>query len=129
MTSPRPKAVPKAATPLSRPGCDPTCEKHAEHIYVLCYGEPTLVSDRDWAPHDRRGDNYPIRHYVGWTRRHPPIARVRQHGARSGHFIAKIVPGDKQDEALVKAAETCPRCAGSLDYYAESPSRPAAAHG
>lgn len=115
---------------LAGPGCDPGCGLHAEHVYVLCYGQPTLITDRDWAAYDPREEdaNYPISHYVGWTRRHPPIARVRQHGARSGHFIAKIVPGDRQDEALVKATGQCPRCSGSLDYHAESPHRPPGVH-
>lgn len=131
MTSPDSKSVPEATSPLSRPGRDPTCDGPSEHIYMLCYGRPTLISDRDWAPHDRLGDrdSYPISHYVGWTRRHPRSTRVRQHSAKSGHFSATIVSGDKQDEALVKASGECPQCAGSLDYYAESPSRLPDAHG
>ena len=71
-----------------------------------------------------RGDpsrKYPISHYVGWTSQRPPINRVRQHGAKSAHYVAQIRPGTVRDEERAKCLETCPRCGQSLWYYAESP--------
>lgn len=119
-----------AARVLSRPACDPMCEQHPEHIYVICYGQPTLTSytERDWHPADE-ARNYPITHYVGWTRQHPPVRRVRQHGAQSAHHIATIVPGSRYEELVTKLFGTCPVCGGSLDYYAESPYRSSDTHG
>jgi hypothetical protein len=55
------------------------------------------------------------------TAQQPPVERVREHGARSAHQIAAIRPGTMRDEAHAKRYERCPRCGGSLWYYAESP--------
>jgi len=100
--------------------CRPDCTEHPEHIYILCYGRPTIVRDRDHLIGDPTHD-YPITHYVGWTRQLPPIKRVRQHAAGSAHFVAQIRPGTTEDEDAAKRGECCPACGGSLWYYAESP--------
>ena len=101
----------------------PDCRAHAEHVYILCYGQPTLVKDRDYLLADEGGD-YPVTHYVGYTRQQPPVKRIRQHAARSAHFIAQIVPGTESDEDRVKRHGRCPKCGGSLWYYGESPTYP-----
>jgi len=80
---------------LSLPGvgpCSGRCLDHPEHVYILCYGRPTVVSDRDYLPDDPTLD-YPITHYVGYTRQQPPLRRIWSHGARSAHYIAQIRPG------------------------------------
>ena len=100
--------------------CPGKCLAHRQHIYILCYGRPVLVRSRDYLPGDL-SRKYPISHYVGWTRQRPPIERVRQHGAKSAHYIAQIRPGTLRDEENAKCFETCPRCGQSLWYYAESP--------
>ncbi|WP_129668781.1 hypothetical protein [Phytoactinopolyspora endophytica] len=104
-------------------GCLPTCTEHYEHVYFLCYGRPTVVGDRDYVIGEKTRD-YPITHYVGWTRTRPPLRRVRSHGARSAHFIAQIRPGSTDDEQLAKEIEPCPKCGHSLWYYGESPDAP-----
>lgn len=104
-----------ALDPRSCPG---TCRKHPEHVYILCYGRPVLVSDRDYRPCDPAA-NHPISHYVGHTRQ-VPIHRIRSHGARSGHFVAQIRPGTEEDEERVKRWESCPKCDGTLWYFCAS---------
>jgi hypothetical protein len=100
--------------------CPPSCLVHPEHVYILCYGRPVLVRDRDYLHRDPAVD-YPITHYVGYTAQQPPVKRVREHGARSARHIAAVRPGTVRDEANAKRNECCPRCGGSLWYYAESP--------
>jgi hypothetical protein len=103
--------------------CPPDCRAHREHIYILCYGQPVIVKDRDYLMADPTTD-YPISHYVGYTRQQPPVKRIRSHAARSAHYIAEIRPGTMADEETAKRSETCPKCSGSLWYYAESPTYP-----
>lgn len=103
--------------------CRPDCLDHPEHVYILCYGTPTVVGSRDYLVTDpARG--YPITHYVGHTQQQPPIKRVRQHGARSAHFVAEIRPGSWHDEHETKRTGACPSCGASLWYFAESPTYP-----
>jgi hypothetical protein len=101
---------------LSGPGCAPTCAEHPEHVYVLCYGQPVYVRSRDYLRRETER-NYPIDHYVGYTRQQPPVKRVRQHGCRSAQHIARIVPGDERLELGLKLVGRCPTCGGSLWYY------------
>ncbi len=115
--------IPGSAPPddlNSQAECPGQCLAHRQHIYILCYGRPVLVRDRDYLPGDP-SRRYPISHYVGWTSQLPPIKRVRQHGAMSAHYMAQIRPGTVRDEEHAKRFETCPRCGQSLWYYAESP--------
>jgi hypothetical protein len=100
--------------------CPGDCLAHRQHIYILCYGRPTLVRSRDYL-RDDPSRRYPISHYVGWTSQLPPIKRVRQHGTQSAHYVAQIRPGTMRDEEYAKRFEPCPRCSQSLWYYAESP--------
>lgn len=99
--------------------CAGDCRMHQAHVYILCYGRPVMVRDRDYLLADPAED-YPISHYVGFTTQ-LPIDRVRQHGARSAHYIAAIQPGTIRDEHRIKLIGACPRCGKSLWYYAESP--------
>ena len=103
--------------------CSGRCSEHAEHVYILCYGQPVIVSDRDYLIADPTHD-YPITHYVGYTRQQPPVQRIRSHGARSAHYVAQIRPGTMDDEDDIKQHEPCPKCGRSLWYYAESPTYP-----
>jgi len=103
--------------------CAPECLKHPEHVYILCYGQPTVVRDRDYLLADPTHD-YPITHYVGYTRQLPPIKRIRQHAARSAHYVAQIRAGTEDDEDHIKEFERCPKCGGSLWYYGESTTCP-----
>ena len=96
---------------------------HREHVYILCYGQPVIVKDRDYLMADP-GTDYLITHYVGYTRQQPPVKRIRSHAARSAHYIAQIRPGTLADEEDVKRNQACPACGGSLWYYAESPTYP-----
>ncbi len=100
--------------------CPGDCRVHRQHVYTLCYGRPVRVRDRDYIPVDPAYD-YPISHYVGYTTQRP-IDRIRQHGARSAHYIVAIRPGTARDEENIKRSGTCARCGHSLWYYAESPS-------
>lgn len=106
--------------------CPIHCQDHPEHVYILCYGQPVVVSDRDHLIADPT-HGYPITHYVGYTRQQPPVKRIRSHGALSAHHIAEIRPGTAADEETVKRREKCPHCGGSLWYYAESPTYPGTA--
>ena len=94
--------------------CPPGCLEHLMHVYIICYGKPTLIRSRDYycEPHE----NYPIDHYVGWTQQQP-VDRVRQHGAKSAHFLVEVRPGDTRDEFRIKYEEFCPKCGKSLWYY------------
>jgi hypothetical protein len=90
-------------------------------VYVLCFGEPRLIRDRDYLSYDRPHVNYPISHYVGFTGRYPPLIRIKEHGAWCANYIAAIIPGaNTADEYLIKRYDKCPKCNGSLWYYAES---------
>jgi hypothetical protein len=119
---------------LARPVCDGfVCTEHDEHIYITCYGEPVFVGDRDhchndwlYAPYDaaRGVPRYQTTHYVGWTRTQPPIKRVRSHGAKSAHFVARIIPGNTYEEDTIRAFSPCPTCGASLDYFRENPGLP-----
>jgi hypothetical protein len=100
--------------------CEPGCRAHPEHIYVLCFGRPTVVSDRDYLRSETTY-GYPISHYVGYTRQQPPVRRIRSHGARSADHIVVIRPGSLEDEQQAKRNERCPRCVGSLWYYGGNP--------
>ncbi len=102
--------------------CDPKCREHRAHIYIICYGKPTVVRDRDYlrADGDAWGSGYPITHYVGFTTQ-VPVDRVRQHAALSAHYLVEVRPGGGADELNAKLYEKCPRCGGSLWYFAESP--------
>ena len=111
---------PRPYDPGSEAECPGKCLAHSQHIYVLCYGRPVLVGNRDYLRGDR-SRKYPISHYVGYTSQLPPIERVWQHGAKSSHYIAQIRPGTVRDEEHAKRFETCPKCGKSLWYYAESP--------
>jgi hypothetical protein len=96
---------------------------HQEHVDILCYGAPTTVKSRDYLVVDGVYD-FPITHYIGYTRQQPPVKRIRSHGARSAHHIARIQPGTLADEVAIKRHGACPRCRGSLWYFAESPTYP-----
>lgn len=86
---------------------------HPEHVYILCYGVPTIVGDRDYLTSDPAYE-YPITHYVGYTRQQPPVKRVQAHGARSAHCIVSIRPGTTADKDEIKLHESCPKCGKSL---------------
>ncbi|HYN29829.1 MAG TPA: hypothetical protein VES95_08170 [Dermatophilaceae bacterium] len=103
-----------------RASCGLKCDRHPEHVYICCYGKPTLVGDRDHLAGESERD-YPITHYVGWTRSQPPVRRLWTHGARSAHFVADLRPGTLREEELAKELQACPGCGGSLWYFGESP--------
>ena len=134
-----PGPVPPARRPAVRPGgrkcppdchahppavktCEPDCREHRNHIYIICYGKPVKVRDRDYLRADGNawGSGYPITHYVGFTTQ-LPVDRVRQHAALSAHYLVEVRPGWETDELNAKLYEKCPRCGGSLWYFAESP--------
>lgn len=102
--------------------CAPDCREHRFHIYIICYGKPVKVRDRDYLYED--GDawasGYSITHYVGFTTQ-LPIDRIRQHGALSAHYLVEVRPGTEADELNAKLYEKCPCCGRSLWYFAESP--------
>jgi hypothetical protein len=50
--------------------CPADRRAHREHVYILCYGQPVIVKDRDYLLSDPAAD-YPITHYVGYTRQQP----------------------------------------------------------
>src|SRR6266480_1882326 len=108
--------------------CPADCADHPGHVYVLCYGRPVMVSDRDFLPSDRRGYpvadyvDYAVTHYVGWTGARP-VDRIRRHANLSAHCVAAILPGDEADEARLKTSVRCPCCRGSLWYFGEAPWR------
>ena len=99
------------------PACPPDCRQHPQHIYILCFGRPVKVADRDYLDEETARD-YPIHHYVGWTRRQPPVIRIRAHSHTSARHIAHLQPGDEQLELRVKESWRCPWCGSSLWYYA-----------
>jgi hypothetical protein len=102
--------------------CEPDCREHRNHIYIICYGKPVKVRDRDYLRADRQAwrSGYPITHYVGFTTQ-LPVDRVRQHAALSAHYLVEVRPGGETDELNAKLYEKCPRCGRSLWYFAESP--------
>ena len=108
------------AHPPAHKVCEPNCRKHRMHIYIICYGKPVMVRDRDYLRQDWE-TRYPITHYVGFTTQ-LPIDRVRQHAALSAHYLVEVRPGTEFDEQTAKLYEKCPRCSRSLWYCAESPS-------
>ncbi len=95
--------------PLARPRCSNECREHSEHIYFACFDEPTKLRDSDV-------DGIAVRHYVGWTRQHPPIQRVGQHGAICRESLVGIVAGTSDEEESVKANDPCPQCGKPLEY-------------
>lgn len=101
------------------PTCSVRCSDHREHVYVVCYGQPTQVRDRDYLVGERVFD-YPISHYVGHTRG-APLRRLWTHGHGSSQKVAAVVPGDQRREQVIKELEACPTCGRSLWYYGESP--------
>lgn len=92
-------------------------------IYILCYGKPVVIKQRDYLLADETRD-YPIAHYVGITRRADPRTRIGEHGKGSHQAVVSIQRGMKADEKRIKFTELCPKCNGSLFYYAESPTFP-----
>lgn len=60
--------------------------------------------------------NYSITHYVGYAQQ-VSIRRIRSHGARSGHYVARIRPGTEADEEAARRGEQCPKCDQSLWYF------------
>jgi hypothetical protein len=42
--------------------CPAGCLAHREHIYILCYGQPVIVKERDHLPADPMAGRYPITH-------------------------------------------------------------------
>lgn len=109
---------------LARPHCDPrTCDEHDAHVYVVCYGERVMVKSRDWHAWDDRAQPYPISHYVGITRQKPAVKRLWQHAVKSAQHAVAVMPGTEYEESVLKAFGTCPRCARSLDYFAENETR------
>lgn len=97
--------------PLTRPRCANECREHAKPIYIACFEEPTQLRDSD-------ADDIAIRHYVGWTRQHPPIRRVSQHGAICRESLVAIIPGSLAEEDSLKVNERCPKCGDPLWYGA-----------
>lgn len=95
--------------------CPNDCSEHPEHVYVICYGRPVCVSDRDHIPGEEQG--YPIDHYVGYTRQHPPVRRVWSHANRSARHLVALFPGTMDDEEQLKIDGFCPACGKSLWYY------------
>ena len=111
-------SAPPVLAPL-HPICSPRCEQHLGHVYVVCYGPPVTVHDRDHLVGELERD-YPISHYVGFTSG-LPIRRLWTHGAKSSRCVVAIVPGDARREQMIKELEACPSCGQSLWYYGESP--------
>jgi hypothetical protein len=106
--------------PLDRSArCTPSCGIHNQHVYILCFGSPRVIRDRDYRPSEPRPvTNYALLHYVGWTGQHPPSKRVRDHGGKYLFpYIVEIRPGTPRDEFRIKCEETCARCGESLWYY------------
>ena len=107
---------PESAGPVG--GSPPDCGAHPEHGDMFCYGRPVYVADRDFLPGE--GADYPITHYVGHTRQHPPVRRVRSHGNRSAHHLVAVLPGTVDDEERLKVTGRCPKCGRGLWYYASA---------
>ncbi|WP_157227641.1 hypothetical protein [Nocardia asiatica] len=95
--------------PLARDWCEGSCRAHAEHLYIACFDEPTMLRDAD----TRKA----VLHYVGWTRQHPPLRRVNQHGPACREFLVAILPGTLAEEAHLKAEGLCPKCGQPLRYH------------
>ena len=91
-------------------------------LYILCFGRPTFVRQRDYLMGDR--SDYPITHYVGITRRRNPRKRIYEHGRGSAAAVVELREGvTRVDEDRVKRSELCPKCGGSLNYFLENPDR------
>jgi hypothetical protein len=97
--------------PGPAPACPPGCLAHREHVYILCYGTPTVIREGDCGAR-------PVTHYVGYTRQQPPVKRVWQHGRGSARALTQVRPGTMRDEARAKCLERCPRCGARLWYLA-----------
>lgn len=108
-----------AVPPALSPACSVRCSDHREHVYVVCYGQPTEVRDRDYLVGERVFD-YPISHYVGHTKG-APLRRLWTHGCGSSRKVAAVLPGDEHREQVIKELEACPTCGRSLWYCGESP--------
>src|SRR4051794_38455006 len=102
------------------PVCSTDCVSHPEHVYVLCFGQPTTVASRDYLRQDK-DRNYPVTHYVGYTSQQPPLRRIKQHGVFCADQLVLVLAGNELLERQVKALAKCPTCKGSLWYYSESP--------
>ena len=122
-----PAPEPLGSPPLERPPCDPLCDQHACHVYICCFDVPTWLRDRDYYPADVR--DYPLRHYVGFTSQHPPVKRVKQHGAEALRGLKLVIPGTQSDEAHLKQDELCPSCGQALWYFEGAPGTDASAPG
>lgn len=96
-------------TPLDREPCLSDCRDHIEHLYIACFGKPTLVRDADTSA--------AVLHYVGWTRQRPPLRRVNQHGPACRTSLVAIIPGTATEEEWLKTHALCPRCNQPLEYF------------
>lgn len=105
--------------PLDRTArCGLSCMIHSQHVYILCFGRPRLIRSRDFRPSERPWQNYPLTHYVGFTRQRPPSKRVRDHGGKYLYpYVVEIRPGTELDEFRIKCEENCARCGESLWYF------------
>ena len=109
--------------------------RYVSYLYILCMeGEPRYINDRDFldcdpdsrnpAPGRKGGGSHPISHYVGTTGQDPPTNRaLRDHGVPMKYLVA-LEPGGPSEEHDAKLNRACPRCGGSLWYFAESPTYP-----
>ena len=89
------------------------------HVYVLHFDEPTVVKSvsTDYPTRrDGRGgfESQPLTHYVGWTQRANPRARVYQHGTGVIGGLVLIEPGTIHDEERTKRESSCPKCGQAL---------------
>lgn len=94
--------------PLSRQHCPSDCRAHPAHIYISCFATPTVLRDAD--------TQFAVMHYVGFTRQHPPMRRVSQHGPACREALVAIIPGACDEEEALKAGSLCPRCGLALAY-------------
>lgn len=114
-----PRQTQPAVYVLDRTPCDVDCRTHTEHVYVVCFQEPTVIRDRDYWPGDPT-ENYPLRHYVGWTTQRPPRRRLLDHGRVALESLVVLLPGTRIEEDILKFAGRCPRCDEDLWYYRAS---------
>ena len=90
--------------------------RHRAHVYIICYGKPTVPAAADLGLRP-----YPVLHYVGYTGQYPPVKRVWAHGRGSGPGLVEIRPGNLREELRVKLLGKCPRCGKPLWYYRRKP--------